>query len=170
MIWFCYYLKIILYFSECSDWLTASEFTDKDDVLRTKIDQLAGLMRMSKKTIIYSGIYLKRELLHLTDCIHYAGAGISTSAGIASAARSSGANNLLEYDLTTDAAPSFTHRALTCLHSAGLVTDWVQQNHDGLPQKAAYPQQHVIEVRDIVSILCRRLHLSSLCNCLTKVC
>ena len=49
-------MKIILYFSECSDWLTASEFTDKDDVLSTKIDQLAGLMRMSKKTIIYSGI------------------------------------------------------------------------------------------------------------------
>ena len=109
--------------------------------------------------------YLLRELLDLTDCIHYAGAGISTSAGIASAARSSGARNLLEHDLTTDAAPSFTHRALTCLHSAGLVTDWVQQNHDGLPQKAGYPQQHVIEVNDIVSILCRSLQLHSLCNC-----
>ena len=88
--------------------------------------RLAELLRMSSRTIIYSG------------------AGISTAAGIAPAARSSSNNS--SCDLTTDADPTITHRALTALRKAGLVKDWVQQNHDGLPQKSGYPQEDVIEV------------------------
>lgn len=115
--------------SECDDdksWLTASEFTDQEQVLHEKVKHLANLLKLSNKTIIYSG------------------AGISTAAGIAPAARSS--SNSFTNDLTTDAKPTLTHRALASLRGAGLVSDWVQQNHDGLPQKAGYPQEDVIEV------------------------
>ena len=105
-------------------WLTASEYGDTEDGLRDKVGRLALLLQLSHRTIIYSG------------------AGISSAAGIATAARTGGQLN----DLTTDAEPTLTHRALTQLRRAGLVRDWIQQNHDGLPQKAGYPQEDVVEV------------------------
>ena len=101
---------------ERAAWLTATEYTDQEEVLRLKVKHLAELLRLSTKTIIYSG------------------AGISTAAGIAPAARSSLDN--LASDLTSDALPTFTHRALAALRHRGLLADWVQQNHDGLPQKS----------------------------------
>merc|ERR1712078_397048 len=45
-----------------------------------------------------------------------------------------------------EAQPTFTHRALVALHEAGLVRYWVQQNHDGLPQKAGLPQSAINEI------------------------
>ena len=33
-----------------------------------------------------------------------------------------------------------THRVLAALQKAGLLHGWIQQNHDGLPQKAGFPQ------------------------------
>ena len=86
--------------------------------------RLVLLLQLSHRTVIYSG------------------AGISSAAGIATAARTGGQLT----DLTTDAQPTLTHRALAQLRSAGLVSDWIQQNHDGLPQKAGYPQEDVVEV------------------------
>ena len=47
---------------------------------------------------------------------------------------------------TTDARPSLSHLALTALKERGLVHSWVQQNHDGLPQKAGWPQEDIIEI------------------------
>ena len=47
---------------------------------------------------------------------------------------------------TTDAAPTPTHLALAGLRAQGLVHTWIQQNHDGLPQKAGWPQEDLIEV------------------------
>ena len=44
------------------------------------------------------------------------------------------------------AAPTFAHHAVTSLHNAGYVKRWVQQNHDGLPQKAGYPQEKLNEI------------------------
>ena len=67
----------------------------------------------------------------------------SEMSGIAPAART---GSLAVNDLTTDAQPTLTHRALAALRTAGLVSDWIQQNHDGLPQKAGYPQEDVVEV------------------------
>jgi hypothetical protein len=46
----------------------------------------------------------------------------------------------------TAAAPTFTHKALALLCREGLVQGWVQQNHDGLPQKAGLPQEMINEV------------------------
>lgn len=35
---------------------------------------------------------------------------------------------------------------LVALSRAGYLKHWVQQNHDGLPQKAGYPQEHINEI------------------------
>merc|ERR1712106_1108439 len=49
---------------DCPDWLTGTEYCDTKNVFDDKIKKLARLLRLSKKTVIYSG------------------AGISVSAGI----------------------------------------------------------------------------------------
>merc|ERR1712093_644243 len=109
---------------DAPEWLTASEFTDSEAVIAAKVKQLAQLMRLSKKTVVYSG------------------AGISVAACIGQAAAgSSGAGSK-----STDALPTFTHYALGALSKAGLLHGWVQQNHDGLPQKAGFPQEHINEI------------------------
>lgn len=109
---------------DAPEWLTASEFTDADDVLDSKLEQLAILLQLSRKTVIYSG------------------AGISRAAGIGQAARGGAAGGRK----TTEAVPTFTHYALGALSRSGLLHGWVQQNHDGLPQKAGFPQENVNEI------------------------
>merc|ERR1711977_773503 len=42
--------------------------------------------------------------------------------------------------------PTFTHYALGALAKEGLIHGWVQQNHDGLPQKAGFPQENINEI------------------------
>jgi hypothetical protein len=44
------------------------------------------------------------------------------------------------------AKPTFTHHALGCLGRQGIIHSWVQQNHDGLPQKAGFPQECINEI------------------------
>ena len=122
MLWECEWLPRTD--SSGPHWLTASEYGDSEGRLREKVGRLAQLLQLSQRTIIYSG------------------AGISSAAGIATAARTGGQLT----DLTTDAEPTLTHRALAELRRAGLVSHWVQQNHDGLPQKAGFPQEDVLEV------------------------
>merc|ERR1719206_1539837 len=56
---------------EGPEWLTGTEFSDQESVFKDKVKKLARLIRLSKKTVIYSG------------------AGISVAAGINQAARSS---------------------------------------------------------------------------------
>merc|ERR1712176_841726 len=87
-----------------------------------------------------------------TACIVYTGAGISTASGIsdyASKADSSLAKAgraRLKKVMPMDAQPTLAHRALAKLHAEGYVKHWVQQNHDGLPQKAGFPQEHLNEI------------------------
>jgi len=100
-------------------WLTASEYEDCPDVLEAKLDTLVGLLSVSGKTVVYSG------------------AGISRAAGIGQAARGRPAGKG-HVDKTTTATPTATHFALTALHQRNLIHSWVQQNHDGLPQKAGF--------------------------------
>merc|ERR1719160_863251 len=45
-----------------------------------------------------------------------------------------------------EAQPSFAHRSLVGLHKAGHLQHWVQQNHDGLPQKAGFPHSDLNEI------------------------
>jgi NAD-dependent histone deacetylase SIR2 len=108
----------------------ASEYLDSADVLDAKVDCLIAMLRGSKATCIYSG------------------AGISTSAGIGDyaskgkgsiVAREGGQNRLL-------LPPTLTHRVLAALEKRHLVHEWVQQNHDGLAQKAGYPFERLNEI------------------------
>ena len=107
-------------------WLSASEFCDQPVVARRKVLQLAAMMRASTKTVVYSG------------------AGISASV-IGQAARS-GQNKQGWEGKRHEAKPTFTHKALSLLVSEGLVHSWIQQNHDGLPQKAGVPQEKINEI------------------------
>jgi hypothetical protein len=72
------------------------------------------------------------------------GAGIS-AAVVGQAARS-GRNTVGWKPNTLTAPPTFTHRTLALLGRRGLVHGWVQQNHDGLPQKAGFQQEKINEV------------------------
>lgn len=38
------------------------------------------------------------------------------------------------------AQPTLSHFVLTKLYSLGYLKEWIQQNHDGLPQKSGLPQ------------------------------
>merc|ERR1719409_2209117 len=107
-------------------WLTASEFADQANVAKAKVKQLAALMRMSRKTVLYTG------------------AGISASA-VGQAARS-GQNTQGWTGNPQAAQPTPTHCALGILGQQDLIHGWVQQNHDGLPQKAGFPQERINEI------------------------
>jgi hypothetical protein len=108
------------------DWLTASEYEDVEEVAQHKVRQLAAMLRLSRRTVLYTG------------------AGISASV-IGQAARS-GVNKQGWHDSPMMAHPTYTHQALAALCQHGIVHEWVQQNHDGLPQKAGVPQEVMNEI------------------------
>jgi NAD-dependent SIR2 family protein deacetylase len=112
---------------DCPSWLTASEFEDVPEVCEAKCKELARYIRISKKTVLYTG------------------AGISASV-IGQAARS-GENTVGWKKVDRRAAkPTPTHFALAHLVNTGLIHSWIQQNHDGLPQKAGCPQHLINEI------------------------
>jgi len=117
-------------YNSCS----ANEYYDEPEVLADKIAILADLVRRSSNMAIYSG------------------AGISTASGIgdyaSKAANSAGYNQdeIPKAWSPFDAQPTLAHRVLTSMYQAGYVKHWVQQNHDGLPQKAGFPQHHLNEI------------------------
>ena len=106
------------------------------ETLRAKIKVLARLLRDAEHPIAYTG------------------AGISTSSGIndyaskskASAATGSNARHRVKKRTGLDADPTFAHFTLAALHRDGNLVHWVQQNHDGLPQKAGFPQECINEI------------------------
>ena len=114
------------------DTLDASEYLDKDKTLRAKVARLATLIRRA------------------TCCVVYAGAGLSTSAGIGDYATQARAGSLHsgESRLRSPmcAQPTEAHRVLAAMQAAGLIHRLIQQNHDGLPQKAGYPQHDINEI------------------------
>jgi len=107
-------------------WLTATEFEDTPEVAVAKCRQLASLMRLSKKTVLYTG------------------AGISAS--VIGQAALSGQNKVGWKPDKLTAKPTLTHHALGFLGRQGIIHSWVQQNHDGLPQKAGFPQECINEI------------------------
>eukprot|EP00929_Paragymnodinium_shiwhaense_P022692 TRINITY_DN14426_c0_g1_i12.p1 TRINITY_DN14426_c0_g1~~TRINITY_DN14426_c0_g1_i12.p1 ORF type:complete len:724 (+),score=112.19 TRINITY_DN14426_c0_g1_i12:75-2174(+) len=110
----------------CPKWLTATEFEDRAETMKAKVKLLAALMRASRKTVAYTG------------------AGIS--AAVIGQAALSGQNKTGWQKNTRAAKPTPTHRALGFLGQEGLIHGWVQQNHDGLPQKAGFPQENINEI------------------------
>ncbi|CAK0802015.1 unnamed protein product, partial [Prorocentrum cordatum] len=110
----------------CPEWLTATEFEDLPDVADAKAAQLALLLLCSKKTVAYTG------------------AGISAS--VVGQAALSGQNKVGWVGNPREAQPTPTHYILSFLARQGLLHGWVQQNHDGLPQKAGFPQENINEI------------------------
>lgn len=111
----------------------AHEYMDEDSVLLEKVKCLATMIKKSKNFLVYTG------------------AGISTSSGIDDYASVAAESTIKKKTFVKPrspllAAPTFAHHAVTSLHNAGYVKRWVQQNHDGLPQKAGYPQEKLNEI------------------------
>uniref|UniRef100_A0A7S4KEK3 Deacetylase sirtuin-type domain-containing protein n=1 Tax=Prymnesium polylepis TaxID=72548 RepID=A0A7S4KEK3_9EUKA len=130
--------------------MSASEYLDTEAVLRAKVGQLAALIRRSKTPI------------------YYCGAGLSTSAGIGDYASNKASSitarpqpslqdslqqalanreaSRTSYKSPLCAQPALGHRVLVGLHRAGHMHRLIQQNHDGLPQKAGLPQHVMNEI------------------------
>lgn len=126
------------------------EYNDTPEVLRAKIKLLTELLRTAKYPLAYTG------------------AGISTAAGIDDYAtklnrpsirtvEGPGNKPTIQVESTVnssrarvktpfDAQPTFAHHALAALYRNGLLKHWIQQNHDGLPQKAGFPQHALNEI------------------------
>jgi len=108
------------------DWLTATEYADVPAVFQQKIQMLASMLRASKQTMAYTG------------------AGLSVAAGIGMAAvGSTGGGGM---GVATAGEPTVSHCVMAELNRQGLLHGWVQQNHDGLPQKAGYRQEDINEI------------------------
>jgi NAD-dependent SIR2 family protein deacetylase len=122
---------------------SAAEYVDEFDVFDKKVQIVADLIRKSSHRVIYSG------------------AGISTASGIAdyaSVAKGSIGMKLQQEKWLPsqslgripmhplDAQPTLSHKVLTAMHNQGYLDYWVQQNHDGLPQKAGFPQCALNEI------------------------
>jgi|MDSY01.1.fsa_nt_gb NAD-dependent SIR2 family protein deacetylase len=122
----------------------AHEYVDELPVLQEKVKELAKMIIESKHFLIYTG------------------AGISTSSGIDDYA-SVGTNSYIKQQKKHEALakprspllaqPTFAHRALAQLHDQYYSNKdikremrWIQQNHDGLPQKAGFPQEKLNEI------------------------
>jgi len=112
--------------------MRAHEYLDEPEVLRAKVKVLADMIRRSQR------------------CVAYTGAGISTSSGISDYATKAGDSVVTGgKKLKTspwEAQPTLAHRVLVAMFNAGQLKHWVQQNHDGLPQKANFPQEDLNEI------------------------
>ena len=120
--------------------IPAHEYNDTPAALAARVRLLADMLRRAK------------------HCALYTGAGISTAAGIKDYASKAGnRSSVLPKNLSDGspfdagsalgATPTYAHRALVALHKHGMIEGgWVQQNHDGLPQKAGLPQSACNEI------------------------
>jgi len=138
----------------------AHEYMDEPEVLRAKVKVLADLFRAAKKPVIYAGAGLSTAA-GINDYATRAGAksqtclakGVNNVAQVGGAAAANddaamqrglcGANKVLS---PFCAKPSAGHHVIAALAREGLVWRFVQQNHDGLPQKAGVPQACMNEI------------------------
>lgn len=110
---------------DAPEWLNASEYRDDPRAFQHKVRILASLLRCSKKTLAYTG------------------AGLSVAAGIEMAAAGSATAKKAS---PLEADPTVAHCIMAELNNQNLLHGWVQQNHDGLPQKAGYRQEDINEI------------------------
>lgn len=106
----------------------AHEYADTEEVLHEKVHLLAELMKVS------------------SNCLIYSGAGLSTASGIGDYATKSKSKFAAKKISGYAAQPTYAHRALVAMFKEGLIKHWIQQNHDGLPQKAGLPQEYLNEI------------------------
>lgn len=109
--------------------MNASEWLDSDAVIEAKTKAIADLIARSK------------------CCVAYTGAGLSRASGIPDyASKVQGVVRPPTLRSALDAQPTFAHHVLAALQRRGLLKYLVQQNHDGLPQKAGIPQMAINEI------------------------
>ena len=112
--------------------IKANEYMDDRYVLEQKVDLIVELIKQAK------------------CCTAYTGAGLSRAAGIADyatrAKNSVTATGVPKLRSNLDAQPTVSHKILTAMEKEGYLHHYVQQNHDGLPQKAGYPQSKLNEI------------------------
>jgi len=165
-----------------AEWLTATEYEDDPNTFNRKVALLATFLKISRKTVVYSGAGLstsagiamaakgstvnKVETKPVEDCTGPAAsnaaadepADIEVSRGKQGGAKGPGKGPLppkrppgpprkaVTASVSTDALPTASHRILAMLNIRELIHGWVQQNHDGLPQKAGYKQEDINEI------------------------
>eukprot|EP01128_Nolandella_sp_AFSM9_P004485 TRINITY_DN2017_c0_g2_i2.p1 TRINITY_DN2017_c0_g2~~TRINITY_DN2017_c0_g2_i2.p1 ORF type:complete len:434 (-),score=74.20 TRINITY_DN2017_c0_g2_i2:117-1418(-) len=111
------------------NYITANEYLDTDEVLDKKVDKVVELLRKAK------------------CCTAYTGAGLSKASGIPDYATKSDENEPSSKLVSNlDAQPTYAHCVITALERANLIHHYVQQNHDGLPQKSGFPQEKMNEI------------------------
>ena len=117
-------------YTECA----AHEYRDVPEVLEAKVKQLAHLLKQSKL------------------CVAYTGAGLSVASGLDDYATKSKESLSSRPHVSAErgsgflATPNKGHKVLTRLHKQGLLKKVVNQNHDGLLQKAGFPQHAINEI------------------------
>mmetsp|Transcript_12939 Transcript_12939/g.34530 ORF Transcript_12939/g.34530 Transcript_12939/m.34530 type:complete len:209 (+) Transcript_12939:2741-3367(+) len=134
---------------------TAAEYLDSPEVIDAKVAVLAHMLRKSPATVAYTG------------------AGLSTAAGIGDyASRASGTLALRWGDEKGKQAgtkakvsmrarqPTQAHRVLAGLERVGLLHQWINQNHDGLAQKATFPQERLVEIHGRSAVALQAQHHS----------
>jgi NAD-dependent SIR2 family protein deacetylase len=110
--------------------IKANEYLDSPRVLREKMVAVASLIRRAR------------------CCTAYTGAGLSKSSGIPDYATRA-ANSVVAVAALNDplqARPTQAHCVLTAMERQGFLHHYVQQNHDGLPQKSGMPQTKINEI------------------------
>jgi formylmethanofuran dehydrogenase subunit B len=116
--------------SDQNNTIKANEYVDEPDVLEAKMKKIAELMQKSKFTTVYSG------------------AGLSRASGIpdyATKAKDSIVNTP-KISNSLEALPTYAHHVLTAIQQKGKIHHWLNQNHDGLPQKGGYPQEKINDI------------------------
>jgi len=110
--------------------IKANEYLDAPEVLEAKINAVVDMLKKSK------------------NCVTYTGAGLSRASGIPDYATKSKESIVAgpKIKSSLDAQPTYAHHVLVELERAGYLKHWVQQNHDGLPQKAGFPQEKINEI------------------------
>ena len=93
--------------------------------------------------------FLSLLIKNAKNCVVYTGAGISRASGIADYATKAkksiaGSENHSLNRLMAE--PSYAHHLLTKLERKGYIKHWLQQNHDGLAQKAGFPLSKLNEI------------------------
>jgi NAD-dependent SIR2 family protein deacetylase len=114
--------------------ISSHEYTDTDTVLAEKIKILAQLIKQSQ------------------NCVAYTGAGLSVASGLDDYATKSEESISSNPHVSGErgsgflAFPNLGHKVVAQLHYAGYVKKVINQNHDGLLQKAGLPQYAINEI------------------------
>ena len=104
---------------------------DSDEVLESKVALLASMLKRAHHAVVYSGAGLSRA----SGIADYA-SGPGSLAGL-------GAPRLRS---PLEAEPTLSHRVIAQLQKRALIKEVVNQNHDGLAQKAGVPERAVNEI------------------------